>query len=65
MGVVVNVFTTVAAVWDERTCEVGGGAAQDYRAARRARFSEPLLLHWDDKSAPPLLRSSPRSLLYE
>jgi len=29
---VVNIASTAAAVWDERTCEVAGGAAQNARA---------------------------------
>ena len=58
---VVNVAPTAAAVWAERTCEVAGSAAQ-----MLVKFSELVfLLHWNVKSAPPLLRPSPRSLLYE
>ena len=58
---VVNVAPTAAAVWDERTSEVAGDAAQNCSCSSLSSF----LLHWNVKSAPPLLRSSPRSLLYE
>ena len=59
---VVKVASTAAAVWAERTCEVAGDAAPNARAVLWARF---FLLDWKVKSAPPLLRPSPRSLLYE
>jgi len=59
---VVNVASTAAAVWAERTCEVAGGAAQNCPCSSLSSF---FLLHWNVKSAPPLLRSSPRSLLWE
>jgi len=49
------------AAWAERTCKVASDAAQLARAVLRASF----LLHWNIKSAPPLLRPSPRSLLYD
>jgi len=59
---VVNAASTAAAVWAEGTCEVADDAARNARAVLWARF---FLLHWNVKSAPPWLRSSPRSLLYE
>jgi len=58
---VMNAAPTAAAVWAEHKFEVADGAAQKFSWS----YLGLLLLHWNAKSAPPLLRSSLRSLLYE
>ena len=58
---VVNVAPTAAAVWAERTARSG----VMLRKILVKFFELVFLLHWNVKSAPLLLRSSPRSLLYE
>jgi len=61
---VVNAAQTAAAVWAERL----SARARSRVAALRnmlEQFSELVLLHWNVKSAPPLLISSPQSPLFE
>jgi len=58
---IVNAAPTAAVVWAERTCEAAGDAAQNARVVLSSLF----LLHWNVKSAFPMLRCSLRSLLHE